>query len=130
MAAFESDLRMLVGVIRSIGAVPMLVPHVNAFAMNTPPQDPYLLNKWTRFYPRATGETIIAFDSIAAEVTRSIARDSSTLFIDTTPLLRAMPPPVFADYAHFVDAGAAVHAGGIASAILDSICGASAPQEP
>lgn len=120
LAAYESDLRRLVGTMRAIGGIPLLMTHANAFSPSTP-RDAALLARWERFYQRATGATIVAFDSVARDVTMRVAADSGVTVIDAQHALyeraAAGDRPFFADYAHFTDAGATQ----MASLIADSI---------
>jgi hypothetical protein len=112
--AYETDLRLLVGVIRSIGAEPVLATHGSIFALGQV-RDPGPLHMWERFYPRATGEVILAFDSAAAVRTRRVARDSATGFAD---VLHEVEPAGYADNIHFNDAGAGRVAGTMAVAVV------------
>lgn len=116
LSAFDRDLRRFVGAVRALGATPVLVTHANAFARGRPP-DPDLLHSWEKFYPRATGATILAFDSAAAEVTRSGAVDSGAILVDWRALVGNSPEGIFADYGHFTDRGAGLLAGAIAKAL-------------
>lgn len=120
LAAYDADLRALVGTIRSIGAVPILATHGNAFPPGMPPDDG-LLRTWEQFYPRATGATIVAFDSAARLVTLQVARDSGVTVIDAHTLLHDRITRdrvrLFQDYAHFNDAGATIMAGALTRAV-------------
>ncbi|HVX39474.1 MAG TPA: hypothetical protein VHB25_07860 [Gemmatimonadaceae bacterium] len=120
LAAYDADLRALVGTIRAIGAIPMLATHGNAFPPGMPPNEG-LLHTWEQFYPRATGTTIVAFDSAARLVTLRVARDSGVVVVDAQTLLHDRIArdhvPLFADYAHFNNAGATVMAGAVARAM-------------
>ncbi len=120
LAAYESDLRRLVGTMRAVGGMPVLMTHANAFTPNAP-RDAALLARWERFYHRATGGTIVAFDSVAREVTMRVAADSGVTVIDAQQALYSSGAtsaiPLFADYAHFSDAGAAQMATLIADVI-------------
>jgi hypothetical protein len=126
LEAYEADLRILVGAIRAEGAEPVLATHGSIFTPGQVP-DPRPLHMWERFYPRATGEVILAFDSAAAERTRRVAQDSSTGFAD---VLHAVEPAGYADNIHFNDAGAGRAAGTMAVAVVAAAkradCGASA----
>jgi lysophospholipase L1-like esterase len=124
--AYERDLRAFVGAVRAAGAEPLLVAHVNVFA-DGEPRDELLLTAWRRFYPRATGEVIIAFDRLLRGVTCRVAADSGVAFVDPAPRLPSPRHRWFADYAHFSDAGAAQVAGAVAGALLAP--GGAAPGE-
>jgi hypothetical protein len=113
---YESDLRMAAGVIRSVGAEPILATHANAFAGGR--ENPTLLSAWQRFYPRATGPTILAFDSAARIVTERVARDSSTRLVDLMGTLAAAPDSAFKDFVHFSDVGSSAVAADLGDAVL------------
>ncbi len=116
LAAFERDLRQLVGAIRAIGAVPVLVTHANRFTPNTGP-DERLLTMWGRFYPLSSGEMLPAFDSAGAVAIATVARDSATVFLDFAGSLPAERSHLFADYVHFTNEGAGRFAGQLAATI-------------
>ena len=115
LAAFEADLRTVVGAVRAIGATPVLGTHANAFLRGAP--DPVRLASWERFYPRATGATLLAFETAAREVTVRVARDSAVTLADVAQGLAAAPSATaFADFSHFTDHGAALAAAAVADA--------------
>jgi lysophospholipase L1-like esterase len=114
LAAYDADLRRTIGTIRAIGAVPVLAIHANAFDAGGPLDEPRLVS-WENQYHRATGDALIAFDAAAARATVRAARDSNVTFVD---LRQVHATAMFADYAHFTDAGAAAVAGALAPAVL------------
>lgn len=124
LAAFESDLRRLVGTLRAHDAVPVLVTHGNAF-IGTPKAGDDRLRAWEKFYPRATGATLVAFDSAAAESVRRIAADSSVALVDAWREFHGVPAEeMFADFSHFTDAGSARMASLLRPAIAQALgCG-------
>ena len=115
LATYEADLRSFVGTVRSIGAEPVLVTHANIFVGGAV-SDSSMLSSWERFYPRADGRVILAFDSAGANVTIRVARDSGVVLADVRSALRGCPG-CFADNSHFTDEGAARVAAAIASAL-------------
>lgn len=117
MAAYDADLRHVIGTIHALGAVPVIATHTNAFDGGGAP-DPTTLISWQNQYHRATGSALIAFDSAAGRVTLQAARDSSAAVVD---LRRVRGPHMFADYAHFTDAGAASVASALAPAVLSAV---------
>lgn len=121
--AYEADLRTLVGVTRSIGAEPVLATHASIFTPGVPP-DPRPLHMWERFYPRATGAVILAFDSAAAVRTRIVASDSST---ELAEVLGMVGPDGFSDNIHFNDSGASQATGMMTAAVVGAarrkLCG-------
>lgn len=107
IALFDRDLGRLVGSMRALGMTPVLVTHTNAF-IGTPPAAADRLRAWERFYPRATGATLVAFDSAANDRIRRIAADSAAVLVDGWQAFRGHPADsMFADFSHFTDAGAA-----------------------
>ena len=114
LAMYDRDLRRLIGTIRGIGAVPVLATHANAFAAGAR-HDTTLMVMWGRFYPRATGSTIIEFDSLGRLITLRAARDSGVRVVDLPSSMKDRA--LFKDYAHFTDAGSA-H---VAAALLPAV---------
>ncbi|HWZ59017.1 MAG TPA: SGNH/GDSL hydrolase family protein [Gemmatimonadaceae bacterium] len=108
LAAYETDLRRLVGTVHAVHATPVLLTHVNASMDNR--LDAAWMEFWVHQYPRATGAALIAFDSTADEVTVRVARDSGAALVDLASLARrGLFTPYseyYADYAHFTDSGA------------------------
>lgn len=117
--AFEDDLRSFVGTVRSIEAEPVLALHANTF--QTPGKNRQeWLTAWERFYPRAPGQTIIAFDSAANEVAWRVASDSGVMVTEIPKAVNKLGEDAFADYAHFTTRGAALVAGTLAECLLSS----------
>jgi len=117
---FEADLRQVVGSIRSVGATPVLMTHANRFVGSRTP-DIAALRAWEKFYPRASGQTIVAFDSVARRATIAIARDSQAVVVDLTPVLARTNGSAFADFSHFTDSGAALTAETASRSILTAL---------
>lgn len=132
VVAFENDLRRLIGTIRGIGAEPVLATHANLF-MGRTKRDAYALVAWEKFYPRATGETIIAFDSVARVAMTTVAADSNVAVVDAATRLASAPATAFGDFVHFTDLGASHMAdvaseGVLATARAKGICGGTPAQ--
>jgi hypothetical protein len=117
--SFEADLRHAVGSIRAAGAIPVLMTHGNRF-VGSGNSDGAALRMWEKFYPRASGQTIVAFDSAARLTTITVARDSQAVLVDLAPTLARSRGAAFADYSHFTDLGAALAAGTVSGSILDA----------
>lgn len=117
LAAFDTDIRRTIGTIRAIGAVPVIAIHANAFDRGGPLDEPLLVS-WENQYHRATGDALLAFENAADAATIRAAHDSGVTFVD----LRRMPAKpgtrLFADYAHFTDAGAASVASALAGPVI------------
>lgn len=118
LALFERHLRQIVGTIRATGASPVLATNTNAFLGDDPASEDVLF-AWERFYPRATGDVILAFEDSARSIVREVARDSMTALADIAPTVRG--PAAFADFSHFTDAGAATVAGILARTIIAEV---------
>lgn len=117
MAAFDSSLRALVGDIHALGAEPVLATHATAF--ERPRADSAaMLAAWQRFYPRATGQTIIRFDDSARATTLRAGADSSVLVADVAGAFAHADGANFADFVHFTDEGSARVAQVLAPAVL------------
>jgi hypothetical protein len=117
LAQYGADLRHLIGTIRSTGAVAVVATHANVF-MQPGSIDRDLLLAWERFYPRAPGAVIVAFDSAARAETLRAASDSSVATVDLATRLSASPRAAFSDFSHFSDEGAAIVASTVAPSIL------------
>ncbi len=118
LAQYDRDLRAVIGTIRSVGAVPVVSTHANAF-MQPGFTDRHLLAAWEKFYPRATGAVIVAFDSAAQGVTLDAASDSAVAVVDIARRVSVSSgAAVFSDFSHFTDEGAALVADALASALL------------
>ena len=117
LALFEEDLRHLIGTIRGIGAEPLLVTHANMF-MGRKTFDREMLGAWEKFYPRATGSVIVAFDSAARNVTMQVGADSGVVTVDAAKRLAAAPASDFGDFVHFTDSGASVMAEQVGRGVL------------
>lgn len=116
LARFDADLRTLVGAARAAGGMPGLVIHAHPANLGHQSGKRAMLG-WLRRFPRATPEVLIGFDSAAALVTATVARDSATLLIDPRGPLGAPGRPLFADHAHFTAAGAGVLAALVAGVL-------------
>ena len=120
MEAYDADLRALVGTIRQAGATPVIVTHANAL-MQPGPDAIHLMTAWEKFYPRATGPIIAAFDSSARYVTLGVARDSAAAAVDLAGALTAGTlDGIFSDFSHFTDHGSARMAATLAPAVIAS----------
>ena len=103
---YEADLRELIGVIRAAGAEPVIATHATAF--ERPRSDSAaLVQAWERYYPRATGSTIIRFDDSARASSIRAASDSGVVVADVAAMFAHADGDNFADFVHFTDAGSA-----------------------
>jgi hypothetical protein len=128
LAAFDRDLRRLVGAIRMVGGEPVLATHANAF-FEASRHDTTMMVMWEKFYPRATGETIVAFDSLARLSVLQVAADSAVPSVDLWA--RVAGRRWFRDYSHFTDEGAARVATQLVPAVVGAArMGAGCPVSP
>lgn len=116
LALFEAALRRVIGETRAIGAEPVVATHANSF-LGRRSRDAATLASWEKFYPRARGDIILAFEDAARDVTARVARDSAVAIADVAARL-ATADDAFADFVHFTDVGAAHAAGELASPTL------------
>lgn len=117
VSAYDADLRHLIGTIRSIGATPVLATHANAFT-GRQKIDADKLTAWQKFWPRASGEVMIGFDSVSRIVTEKVGVDSGVVVVDAAAKLASAPDSAFADAVHFTDLGASLMAGSFAEGVL------------
>jgi len=117
---YESDLRRVIGTIRRSGATPILMTHANRFSVPGA-ADRGMLVAWEKFYPRAPGNVIVAFDAEARGVTLRVASDSAVPIVDLVhAVARTGANDLFADFAHFTDRGAGVVAGVLLGPVLET----------
>jgi len=117
MTVFDADLRSLIGVVRAQGAEPVLATHATAFERHRA-DSAELAQSWERFYPRASGTTIIHFDDIARLTTIRAASDSAVILADVHAMFASANGDNFVDFVHFTDAGSARVAHVLAEAVL------------
>ncbi len=107
LAQFGADLDSVVRAVRADGATPVLVTHAMPFEAVPRPIDHDLLQAWRRYYPRATPETLLAFDTASATVTRRVGEREGVAVVDAAARLNGHAV-YFADFTHFTDTGAGV----------------------
>jgi hypothetical protein len=115
---FERDLRIMVGTIRATGAVPVLATNSNAF-VGSDPAGADVLYAWERFTPRATGQVILAFDSVGRDIVRRVGRDSAVAVAEVDRSVQGRA--AFADFLHYTDKGASEVAAVMSRTILSEI---------
>ena len=118
--AYASDLGAFIQATRRIGTIPVLATHASKFPPNAA-RDPAAMQSWERFYPRATGNVIVSFDSAARVRTLAVARDSNVAVIDLQRVLADSVPLLFADHVHFTNRGAARVAGALARGVIEAL---------
>ena len=94
------DLRLIrhvIGTIRQTGAV--LVTHGDMFMGRAKP-DVEMLGAWEQLFPRATAQTLVAFDSAPRVATLRLGRDSAVFTVDVAVRLAGVPVSAFSVYVH------------------------------
>ncbi len=104
--AFMKDLDSLVVDIRATGARPVLITHAVRATIPPRPEDALLLLGWRRYTPRATTETSLRFERVAAERMREYGSRSGVLVVDVDRALTGHSE-LFGDVVHFNEAGSA-----------------------
>ena len=107
---FMSDLDSLVISIRARGSTPVLMTHAMRFGTPVDSRDAFLLLSWNQFSPRATEETMLAFEHDAAAAMRRDAARIRAPLVDVDSALTGRRE-LFGDAIHFLDRGSAVVAG-------------------
>ncbi|HEY8795973.1 MAG TPA: hypothetical protein VIM15_13630 [Gemmatimonadaceae bacterium] len=117
LLVFDADLRSLIGAVRSDGAEPVIATHATAFERHMA-DSAERAQSWERFYPRANGATIIAFDDSASATTMRAASDSGLVPADVHAMFARTQGDNFVDFVHFTDVGSARVAHVLAEAAL------------
>jgi hypothetical protein len=117
LSRMETDLRQLIGTVRGLGATPVLVTHGNVFMGRKPAGRDDMIT-WEKAYPRATGQTIMTFDSTARFLTLRVGADAGVQTVDAAHRLSAAPESAFGDFVHFSDLGASNMADVVSAGVL------------
>lgn len=104
LAAFRADLVCAIRTAREIGAVPIVATHANRFAATPRPDDEYWLTGWRLQYPQLRQSGLLALETSANAVIRSVAAEEDVPLADAAVVLGG-DPANFADHAHFTDLG-------------------------
>lgn len=107
---FTADLDSLVTSIRTHGSTPVLMTHAMRFGTPVDSGDALLLDSWNQFSPRATAETMLAFERDAAAAMRLDAARRQITLVDIDSALTGRRE-LFGDAIHFLDGGSAIVAG-------------------
>lgn len=119
LARMEADLRQLIGTVRGLGATPVLVTHGNVFMGRKPASRDDMIT-WEKAYPRATGQTIMTFDSTARFLTLRVGAETGVSTVDAAKRLSAAPESAFGDFVHFSDVGASNMADVVSAGVLQA----------
>ena len=116
LSQYARDVDSLVSSIRAFGAVVVLVTHATRFADPLSVADRDILTSWRLSTPRASEETIVAFERAAAAETIRIARRTQVPLVDLAVAMNGKHQ-FFVDAAHFTSEGAAM----VARILRDSL---------
>ena len=107
LGMFVADLDSLTSEVLQAGAKPVLMTHAIRFGSPPDPADADILAAWRQFTPRALPDVMIAFETSAAEETRSLAFARKLPLADVACILSGERTR-FTDFVHFTAEGAAV----------------------
>ena len=107
---FMTDLDSLVKSIRARGSEPVLVTHAMRFDSRVENGDEQWKLVWRRNEPRATSETILAFEVLAAQRMRAYAAAENVRLVDAERVMSGRRE-LFSDFVHFTRRGSATMAG-------------------
>ncbi|HEX3867596.1 MAG TPA: hypothetical protein VHV78_12625 [Gemmatimonadaceae bacterium] len=119
LATYIADLDSLVKTIRASGATPVVMTHAMRFTIPAQPADDLLLVSWHHFAPRATPETMLNFEHVAAERTRRYGESAHVPVVDVDSALTGRSA-LFGDFIHFTNDGSARVAGVIARTLVQN----------
>ena len=116
---FMTDLDSLVRSIRARRATPVVMTHAIRFGNPVDPRDAFELKGWNQFTPRATAETMLAFEHAAATAMRADAARNHIALVDLDSALTGRRE-LFGDAIHFLQGGSAIVAGMLARVLNPS----------
>ena len=119
LAEFMRDLDSLVTSIRARGSTPVVMTHAMRFANPVDPRDSFELKSWSQFTPRATEETMLAFEHAAAAEMRTDAARQRIPLVDLDSALTGRRE-LFGDAIHFLEGGSAIVAGLLTERVSES----------
>ena len=105
LEAFKADLDCAVQAVRRIGATPVLVTHANRFAAPPAADEAMWLTGWRMQYPELREAGFIDLEQRANALVREVAQQADVELVDAASELTGRAE-LFADHAHFNDAGA------------------------
>jgi len=120
LEAFRADLICAIRASREIGAVPIVVTHANRFAATARPDDEYWLTGWRLQYPELRQSGLLALETSANTIIRSVAEEQGVPLVDASAALSG-DPRNFADHAHFTDLGSTRMAKLLTGAVLEAL---------
>lgn len=109
LAAFRTDLECAVAAVRAIGAKPVLATHANRFGVVAQPGTEGWLTGWRMQYPELAEGGFVDLENRSNDIVKDVAAALHLPLVDAAAALGGQPG-LFADHAHFTDAGAAAMA--------------------
>jgi hypothetical protein len=114
---FHDHLQELITTFQGDGTRTMIATHANRFRnVSTDMNDPYMVG-WIRFYPRASGGSLLDMEEKANMIIRELAGHFPVTVVDVEKEV-GKDHAHYADFVHFTDSGANLAAGAIAETIL------------
>lgn len=105
IALFREHLLDLIGAVEHGGTRVFIATHANRFRNLSTEEDSRYMVGWIRFYPRATGESLLDMEQKANHVIRDLGVKQDIPVVDVETAV-GKDPDRFADFAHFTDCGA------------------------
>lgn len=116
LAAFRTDLECAISAVRAIGAKPVLATHANRFGLVAQAGTEGWLTGWRMQYPELAEGGFVDLENRSNEIVKDVAAAQHLPMVDAAAALGGQPG-LFADHAHFTDAGAAAMAGLVAATL-------------
>jgi len=114
---FREHLLELINVFQQNGTRVILATHANRFRDIPTERYGKEMVGWIRFYPRASGESILDMEQKANQVIRELGAKHNIIVVDEERLVWK-DPHQYADFSHFTDSGAALAAEAMKDSIL------------
>jgi broad specificity phosphatase PhoE len=114
---FREHLVKLINMFKQDGTRVILATHTNRFRdISTERYGKYMVS-WNRFYPRASGESLLDMEQKANQVIRELGVKHNIIVVDVEKSV-GKDPQQYADFSHFTDSGAALAAEAMKDSIL------------
>lgn len=114
---FREHLEELIKLPKKDGTRVILATHANRFRdISTERYGKHMVG-WIRFYPRASGESLLDMEQKANQVIRELGVKNNIIVVDVEKSV-GKDPHQYADFSHFTDSGAALAAEAMKDSIL------------
>lgn len=114
---FREHLSELINKSKQEGTRVILATHANRFQDISSEKDGKHMVSWIRFYPRASGESLLDMEEKANQVIRDLAVKQNIIVVDVEKSV-GKDPKQHADFSHFTDSGAALAAEAMKDSLL------------